>query len=111
MFLQLPIMIELEINGKKIGLAHGNINDWDTASYLVKCAEDRHDNSVMGVIWGRTRIRQKNAIPAKGADYVFLGHTPTQQITVLGNVHYIDTGAVFGGKLSLICLNDYVSKD
>lgn len=111
MFLQLPIMIELEINGKKIGLAHGNINDWDTTSYLVKCAEDRHDNSVMGVIWGRTRIRQKNAMPAKGADYVFLGHTPTQQITVLGNVHYIDTGAVFGGKLSLICLNDYVSKD
>ena len=46
---------------------------------------------------------------AKGIDYVFLGHTVVEQIAVLGNVHYIDTGAVFGGKLSLINLQEYIA--
>jgi serine/threonine protein phosphatase 1 len=108
LFEQLPIMIEVPVNGKLVGVAHGNIKDWDTTKFLVESSQSPHSEAIMGVIWGRTRIRQNNAMISKGADYVFLGHTPVEGIRVLGNVHYIDTGAVFGGKLSLICLNDYV---
>lgn len=110
LYKQLPIMMEVTVDGKRIGLAHGNINDWDTTSQLVSNTTDPWDNAVMGVIWGRTRIRQRNAIPAKGIDYVFLGHTPVEKIVQLGNVHYIDTGAVFGGKLSLLNIKDYLNE-
>lgn len=109
LFKQLPVLMEVQVSGKKVGLAHGNINDWDTTVTAVSQAVDPFDNAVMGVIWGRTRIRQNNAIPSKGVDYVFLGHTPVNNIYVLGNVHYIDTGAVFGGKLSLINIKEYLN--
>lgn len=109
MFNELPIMIELEVNGKRIGLAHGDVKDWDTTVYLVESSKNAIESTAInGVIWGRTRIRQRNCMLSKGIDHIFLGHTPVDNITTLGNVHYIDTGAVFGGKLSLICLNDYV---
>lgn len=112
MFDALPVLIELEVDGKRIGLAHGNIKDWDTTAYMVETAGDAiESNYINGVIWGRTRIRQRDGMISKGIDHVFLGHTPVNDITTLGNVHYIDTGAVFGGKLSLICLNEYVNKD
>lgn len=109
LFKQLPVLMEVQVGGKKIGLAHGNINDWDTTVTAVSQAEDPFDNAVMGVIWGRTRIRQRNGIVSKGVDHVFLGHTPVNDITILGNVHYIDTGAVFGGKLSLLNIKEYLS--
>lgn len=110
MFDDLPILITLEVNGKQIGLAHGNINDWDTTHRMVETAGDAIESTAInGVIWGRTRIRQQNRMNAKGIDYVFLGHTVVEQIAVLGNVHYIDTGAVFGGKLSLINLQEYIA--
>ena len=110
-FDELPIMINLEVNGKHIGLAHGDIKDWDVTSQLVKEAGDAIESSVInGVIWGRTRIRQKNGIHAKGVNHIFLGHTVVRDIVSLGNVHYIDTGAVFGGKLSLINIKEYLKK-
>lgn len=111
MFDELPVLIELEVNGKRIGLAHGNINDWDTTSHLVVTAPDAiESNAINGVIWGRTRIRQRNGMVAKGIDHIFLGHTPVNNVTTLGNVHYIDTGAVFGGKLSLINIKEYLER-
>ncbi|EGA1634032.1 serine/threonine protein phosphatase, partial [Shigella flexneri] len=32
-----------------------------------------------------------------GADHFWFGHTPLRHRVDIGNLHYIDTGAVFGG--------------
>jgi serine/threonine protein phosphatase 1 len=37
-----------------------------------------------------------------GVQAVIVGHTPMQQITWIGNVVYIDTGAVFGRALTIL---------
>ncbi|AUY77290.1 TPA: hypothetical protein HNC65_07435 [Escherichia coli] len=39
-----------------------------------------------------------------GADHFWFGHTPLRHRVDIGNLHYIDTGAVFGGELTLVQL-------
>lgn len=107
----LPLMIETEVDGKTVGFVHGDINDWDTAAYIIKnLTEEDIDNDITAqkLIWGRSRIKSRNAIPAKGIDHVFLGHTPLEDVITLGNCHFIDTGAVFGNKLTVLNINDYL---
>lgn len=55
------------------------------------------------VLWDRTRLMNKgNGI--RGADHFWFGHTPLRQRVDHENLHYIDTGAVFGGELTLVQL-------
>ena len=44
------------------------------------------------------------AQPVKGVDLVVCGHTVVEEVCVLGNVLYIDTGACFGGPLTAVAL-------
>ncbi|EFB1733933.1 TPA: serine/threonine-protein phosphatase, partial [Escherichia coli] len=39
-----------------------------------------------------------------GADHFWFGHTPLRHRVDIGNLHYIDTGAAFGGELTLVQL-------
>lgn len=39
-----------------------------------------------------------------GADHFWFGHTPLRHRVDIGNLHYIDTGAVFGGELTVVQL-------
>ncbi len=107
----LPLMIETEVDGKTIGFVHGDINDWDTSVSIIKTLlEEDIDNDVTAqkLIWGRSRIKNRNAIPAKGIDHVFLGHTPLENIVTLGNCHFIDTAAIFGNKLTVLNISDFL---
>ena len=42
----------------------------------------------------------------KGIDYVVVGHTPVEDVTVLDNIVYIDTGAVYDGALTILSVNE-----
>ena len=33
---------------------------------------------------------------------IYVGHEPLEKPATLGNVRYIDTGAVYGGKLTMV---------
>ncbi|HFW9305536.1 TPA: hypothetical protein ACIDP8_004397, partial [Shigella sonnei] len=57
------------------------------------------------VLWSRSRLgeRQKGQ-GITGADHFWFGHTPLRHRVDIGNLHYIDTGAVFGGELTLVQL-------
>ena len=55
------------------------------------------------MLWDRSRLMSKgNGI--RGADHFWFGHTPLRQRLDRDNLHYIDTGAVFGGELTLVQL-------
>ena len=56
------------------------------------------------ILWDRDRLRalmngHKEGIA--GADHFWFGHTPLSKRFDCQNLHYIDTGAVFGGSLTL----------
>lgn len=55
------------------------------------------------VLWDRARL-MNNGNGIRGADHFWFGHTPLRHRLDRDNLHYIDTGAVFGGELTLVQL-------
>jgi len=56
------------------------------------------------VLWDRDRLRDVmngHEEGIAGADHFWFGHTPLSSRFDCQNLHYIDTGAVFGGSLTL----------
>lgn len=47
-------------------------------------------------------VRKDWALDYKGNSYIVYGHTPVKDVRQVGHTYNIDTGAVFGGKLSSI---------
>ena len=59
------------------------------------------------VMWRRQRLTDHLAGrhgAIAGADHFWFGHTPLKRRYDSDNQHYIDTGAVFGGELTLVAL-------
>lgn len=56
------------------------------------------------ILWNRDRLRDLmngHEEGIAGADHFWFGHTPLSKRFDCQNLHYIDTGAVFGGSLTL----------
>lgn len=86
---------QIEIDGQ-IGIVHADVgNVWRELS----------DNDLVACLWNRSRINKIGVYKeyVTGIDKVYVGHTPTVGgKVVLGNVHYMDSGAVFtGGELRI----------
>jgi len=63
--------------------------------------------STQRVLWDRDRLMGLMAGKGQGitgADHFWFGHTPIERRYDFNNLHYIDTGAVFGGVLTLVQL-------
>lgn len=85
----LPYAIEVETEGGIVGLVHANVptNHWEDlgeALLLNRAYRDR-------VMWDRGRIESMSTQRVEGVRAVVVGHTPLKRVTVLGNVHHIDT--------------------
>ncbi|CBA31646.1 metallophosphoesterase [Cronobacter turicensis] len=94
---ELPLVIELQSHDRLIVVAHA---DYPASRYVWEQALDEH-----AVVWSRTRINRVLAgeeEDIQGADAFYFGHTPLREPLIGGNLHYIDTGAVFGNPLTLI---------
>ncbi len=91
-FEQMPLWMEIETKNGLVGVVHGDApNDWNL---INKFNEDC-------LLWGRTRITRKHIVPVLNITKVYSGHTPVKEKKVYGNVHFIDTGAVFGGPFTI----------
>lgn len=96
---ELPLIIELESNGRRIVICHA---DYPHHEYSFGKAVDTHR-----VIWSRERISASQNGQRKeitGADLFIFGHTPASNPLRFSNQFYIDTGAVFNGNLTLFQL-------
>ncbi|PXW48146.1 serine/threonine protein phosphatase 1 [Erwinia sp. AG740] len=96
---QLPYVIDIETATQRTVVAHA---DYPADSY-------QFDQPLpwAQVLWNRQRLSQAMAgigKPIVGADAFLFGHTPLRTPLMFGNIHYIDTGAVFGGELTLYCV-------
>ncbi|HFL1154757.1 protein-serine/threonine phosphatase [Escherichia coli] len=93
----LPFILEVHSRTGKHVIAH--------ADYPDDVYEWQKDVDLHQVLWSRSRLGERpKGQGIKGADHFWFGHTPLRHRVDIGNLHYIDTGAVFGGELTLVQL-------
>ncbi|WP_260864139.1 protein-serine/threonine phosphatase [Citrobacter sp. Marseille-Q6884] len=92
---RLPWVLELHCQHGVHVIAHA---DYPSDEYSWQKAID-----LQQVLWDRTRLMNKRG-GIRGADHFWFGHTPLRHRLDIENLHYIDTGAVFGGELTLVQL-------
>lgn len=98
---QLPLVIELSVGEKQIGLIHAELyrSDWSNLIETVSNINDISDNDdplITQLLWSRKKINVplNDSInkPIDGIDHIFHGHTILDEIVTIGNCTYIDTG-------------------
>lgn len=108
-FTELPVAIEIETATGAVGIVHAEPVglDWpEFTDMLVKPLA----STLNFALWCRDRYTDKNVQHVAGIDRIYVGHTPVKSPLVLGNVFYIDTGAVFGRSMTLVCLDNSVTQ-
>jgi serine/threonine protein phosphatase 1 len=96
---QLPYIIEVDTATGTHIIAHA---DHPAARYHWQQELDWHR-----ILWDRQRLSDHLAgkhSTIEGAAHFWFGHTPLKHRYDTQNQHYIDTGAVFGGNLTLVQL-------
>jgi len=104
--LKLPIVLEVNFKGKKIGFIHAdiNFNNWDEFknNLLKNDYYTNYDTSTLkNALWDANRIFDKKAQIVTGIDEIYLGHTVVETTVQIKNCFYIDTGIVFGRYLTI----------
>lgn len=99
-FAELPFLIEIDVgeNGL-VGIVHADpvFHSWDVLKERI--GEERVQEAA---IWGRTRITGGKDTEVQGISAVVCGHTIIDAPRSLGNVIYIDTGAIAGNALTML---------
>jgi serine/threonine protein phosphatase 1 len=107
-FAGLPVVLEVNHNGKKYGFVHGHIeqNNWDEFkdTFTQEPAAFRDPSEL--AMWGRERLNDENQqyTHVSGVDAVIMGHTVTQKPCKRDNCYWIDTGAVHWGTITILDL-------
>jgi serine/threonine protein phosphatase 1 len=104
------VVIEIETERGKVGIVHADVPramSWGEFKSLV---EKRDQGTLEIALWGRDRLLLQDSQVVKGVDRIFVGHSiQWSGGTRLGNIYYIDSGAVFkeieGGRGYLTIAN------
>ncbi len=107
----LPIILEIHHNNKVYGFVHAdiNINDWE--DFKQKILENDYfiageQSAIQIALWHRGRVRFSKYHPGyrtvTGVDEIYFGHTVVKEPVQHQNCFFIDTGAVFGGALTVL---------
>jgi len=103
-FLSLPLAIELILPNKRVGIIHAEVPYGDWERFKSCNGVELEMNAQAIAQWARTKYDRKIQTVVKNIDEVYVGHTPTDSLTVetLGNVHYCDLGCFFSGNLAFV---------
>jgi serine/threonine protein phosphatase 1 len=91
-FQKLPIAIEVETVVGRVGVIHAEVPN-GTWTHTDSIARD--SPAATAALWGRGKIKSGDYSVVSNIDYVVVGHTIVNVPVMLGNVCYIDTGAVY----------------
>jgi len=98
----LPWAITLETaDGGGVGIVHAEYPRADWAEIEAACESE---TDCRAMLWGRGVIRGGVPVRTANAALTVHGHTPVERPVRLGNALFIDTGAVYGGRLTLLTL-------
>ena len=108
-FAGLPVVLEVNHNGKKFGFVHGHIeqNNWDEFKETFTQEPRAYRDPSELAMWGRERLNDENQqyTHVSGVDAVIMGHTVTQRPCKRDNCYWIDTGAVHWGTMTILDLS------
>lgn len=107
----LPIILEIHYNQKIYGFVHADIhiNDWE--KFKQEILKDNYfiegeQSAIQVALWHRGRVRLSQYDPTykkvTGIDAIYFGHTVVKKPVQHQNCFFIDTGAVFGGSLTIL---------
>ena len=105
----LPIVIELNLKNKKIGVVHADIDIHEWKAFKQDVAKG--DYAISGItsaytnaLWGRGRIKKHSEEydVVENIDAIYLGHTIVKKMTQIDNCYYIDVGSSFTNKLCIV---------
>lgn len=105
-FAVLPLAIEVATPWGRVGIVHADIPpklSWDR--FLAKLAKG-NGRLRETALWGRSRARGTVVAPVDGVDRIYCGHTPVDRPRLVGNVHFIDTGACYNGRLTVLAIDE-----
>jgi len=93
---RLPFAMEVATANGLIGIVHADVPpmlSWDEFMVLIEAG---NPEAMLYALWSRRRLQSANRGSITGrVSRVYCGHTPTRGTVRLGNVHHIDTGAVY----------------
>lgn len=92
----LPLVVDIPMADRHLVVAH--------ADYPLDHYEFGQPVDEEALIWSRRRFQrnqQGRGVAIDGATQFFFGHTPLDRVRHFHNQFYIDTGAVYGGTLTL----------
>ena len=108
-FSQLPLVIEIQLEDKKIGILHADIDIHDWNQFKTNIAKGERKipgltSAYTNALWGRGRIRHhsKRYGTVKNIDEIYLGHTIVKKHTQIDNCHYIDVGSSYTQQLCIV---------
>lgn len=108
-FSQLPLVIEIQLEDKKIGILHADIDIHDWNQFKTNIAKGERKipgltSAYTNALWGRGRIRHhsKRYGTVKNIDEVYLGHTIVKRHSQIDNCHYIDVGSSYTQQLCIV---------
>jgi len=106
-FLCLPVAIELETAQGVVGIVHADCPylKWQTFTQILTDAAvplGEREHAQRMAQWNRQRIDFGDKVGVQGVRAVVVGHTPLSHVTVLGNVHFIDTGGWLGREFCIL---------
>lgn len=102
---KMPYAFEVLRGGKKYGIVHADCPCYNWDEFVIATEElDGWNLSHLlnEAIWSRTRIGIGLGIPVKNIEKIYVGHSYVQEHKMDANVHYLDTGAVFGHHLTIL---------
>lgn len=95
-----PIIMEvIAPSGRHYGVVHACFpsDDWRHAAEIVQ-----QPKAVQVCLWDRTDVHAPKPDGIAYIDHVFHGHTPLGGPRTVANVTWLDTGACFGGALTVV---------
>ena len=99
---RLPFLIDVRLtNGQHIAICHAEfpLNEWHPDK--VANAPDL----IRAIQWSRDKVLSEDASEVNGIDHIICGHTIVDEPLMLGNTHFIDTGAFKTHRLTLLSLD------
>lgn len=104
LFRKLPLAIEVETDKGNIGIIHADCptDNWNELNSVLN--SHKHNDYYNHCIWSHRRQTSHKAV--EGIEALIVGHMTQSSYQIKGNVHMIDTGAVYNqGYFTILDLN------
>lgn len=104
-FKAMPLAMEIETRIGRVGIVHADVPPDVSWPELLLRLNNGDNKTRQYVLWSRNRASKRFGgyrKPIAGIQHVFTGHSPLEDVAIHGNVFLIDTGACYGGKLTLM---------